>query len=324
MACSELVSRPERSARDKLLIAARVLLVALGAATLLALAARLGWPFELFVHFRIQYAAAGLVLAAVMLAMGRPGASLLAIMIAAFNALPVMQRVEAGQSGLECVGPRFTVVTANVQYVNTDHGRFLRWLATHPSDLVVVQELTSAWARDLSRLPAYPYRAMLPREDAYGIGVLSRWPLGPVGPEDFAGDGLPSLAGGVQVADRPVRFVALHTRWPVTPGLAHERDVSLEAAARSIAAGAGPAVALGDLNATPWSPAYATFLRTSGMRDAANGSRWQPTWLAGFWPLALRIDHVFVSPGLCVEDTHIGPAVGSDHRPLVARLRFAG
>ncbi len=318
------MSRPERSARDNFLIAARVLLVALCAATLLALAAGLGWPFELFVHFRIQYAVAGLALAAAMLATGSPRASLIAILVAAFNALPVLQQVQEGQPGFACVGPQFTVVTANVQYGNVDHSRFLKWLASHPADLVVVQELTSAWARDLSRLPAYPYQAMLPREDAYGIGVLSRWPLDPVEPEDYAGDGLPSLAGHVQIADRPVRFVALHTRWPVTPGLERARNVSLEAAARSIAAGAGPAVVLGDLNATPWSPAYTAFLRTSGMQDAANGSRWQPTWLPGFWPLALRIDHVFVSPGLCSEGTQVGPAVGSDHRPLLARLQFAG
>lgn len=315
--------RPERSEYPKALIAARVLLVALAAATLLALAAGLGWPFELFVHFRIQYAAAGLALAALLLATGSPRASLFAILIAAFNALPVLQHAQAGQSGFACGGPRFTVVTANVQYGNDDRSRFLEWLASNPSDLVVVQELTSAWARDLSRLRAYPYRAMLPREDAYGIGVLSRWPLDSVKPEDFTGDGLPSLAGRVQIPDRSVRFLALHTSWPVTPGLARERDGSLDAAARSIAAGSGPAVVLGDLNATPWSPAYAAFLRTSGMRDAANGSRWQPTWLPGFWPLALRIDHVFVSSGLCAESTQVGPAVGSDHRPLVARLRFA-
>ncbi len=130
-----------------------MLLVALGVATLLALAAGLGWPFELFVHFRIQYAVAGLLLAAAMLATGYPRASLFAILVAAFNALPVLQRAQAGQSGFACVGPRFTVVTANIQYGNDDRSRFLDWLKSNPSDLVVVQELTSAWARDLSRLP---------------------------------------------------------------------------------------------------------------------------------------------------------------------------
>jgi endonuclease/exonuclease/phosphatase (EEP) superfamily protein YafD len=49
---------------------------------------------------------------------------------------------------------------------------------------------------------------------------------------------------------------------------------------------------------------------------------WQPTWMAGFWPLALRIDHVLVSGGLCVEEARIGPDVGSDHRPVISRLKL--
>jgi endonuclease/exonuclease/phosphatase (EEP) superfamily protein YafD len=52
-----------------------------------------------------------------------------------------------------------------------------------------------------------------------------------------------------------------------------------------------------------------------------DGRRWRPTWLAGFWPLALRIDHILVSPGLCVEHAEVGPSIGSDHRPVLARLR---
>jgi endonuclease/exonuclease/phosphatase (EEP) superfamily protein YafD len=45
--------------------------------------------------------------------------------------------------------------------------------------------------------------------------------------------------------------------------------------------------------------------------------------MAGFWPLALRIDHVLVTPDLCVERVEVGPSIGSDHRPVIARLRLA-
>ena len=323
MARSDPASRPERAASRTGSLVLGALPAALGAATAFALVAPLGWPFELFVHFRVQYAAAGLVLAVLLYAAGRPRAALLATVLATFNALPILQRAQAEPSPAACAGPEFTVVNANVRYGNRDRRRFLDWLASHPADLVVVQEVTAAWARDLGRLPAYPHRVLLAREDPYGIGVLSRWPLDPVGPEDFAGDGLPSIAGRVELAGRPLRVLALHTRWPVTPSLARARDRSLAAAAASVASATGPALVLGDLNATPYSPAYAEFLRTSGMRDAADGTRWQPTWMAGFWPLALRIDHVLVSPGLCVESAGVGPAIGSDHRPVVARLRFA-
>jgi endonuclease/exonuclease/phosphatase family metal-dependent hydrolase len=83
-----------------------------------------------------------------------------------------------------------------------------------------------------------------------------------------------------------------------------------------------PVVVLGDLNLSPDSPAFARLLGTSGLRDALQGPRWRPTWMAGFWPLALRIDHVLVNDDLCVEGTAVGGAIGSDHRPVSVRLRL--
>ena len=79
---------------------------------------------------------------------------------------------------------------------------------------------------------------------------------------------------------------------------------------------------LGDLNLTPYSPPFHRLLADGRLRDAMQGRGWQPTWRASFWPLALRIDHVLVSSGVCVEEATVGPAVGSDHRPVLARLRL--
>jgi endonuclease/exonuclease/phosphatase (EEP) superfamily protein YafD len=192
----------------------------------------------------------------------------------------------------------------------------------NPADLVVVQELTPAWADALAALPAYPYREFIGRDDAYGIGLLSRWPLEHVETPDLGADGHPSLTGVVVVDGRRVRFFGLHARWPVLPSLARSRDLALERVASRAGAESLPTVLLGDLNLSPDSPAFTRLLRSSGLRDAMAGSRWQPTWLAGFWPLALRIDHVLVGDGVCIEEGVVGEPFGSDHRPVRARLRL--
>jgi endonuclease/exonuclease/phosphatase (EEP) superfamily protein YafD len=305
---------------------ALVLLVGLAGlvlATALAFAAPLGWPFELFAHFRAQYAVAAALLAMLLLLVRRPGAAAVAGVLAALHALPALQRSVADDPVVACGGPAFTVVTANLQYSNHDTGRFLDWLASNPADLVVLQEVTGVWAGALSQVSGYPQQTLLMREDPYGIGLLSRWPLRSVERRDFAGDGLPSLSGELVVQGQPVRFLALHTHWPVLPGLAASRDRSLDAAAASLHAGDGPAAVLGDLNLTAYSPVFARFLESAGLRDALQEPRWSPTWVAGFWPLALRIDHVLVTPDLCVEHVEVGPSIGSDHRPVIARLRLA-
>jgi endonuclease/exonuclease/phosphatase (EEP) superfamily protein YafD len=292
------------------------------AATVFALLAPLGWPFELFTHFRVQYAAFALVLAPALLWLRHPRTAALAGALALFHALPVAEEALASGSVAACEGPALTVVTANVRYRNGDHQAFVEWLATHPADLVVVQEVTTAWAVELARQPGYPHQKFLVREDPYGIGVLSRWPLDAVTEADLAGDGLPSLVGRMEVRGHSLQFLALHTRWPMTAGLARARDDSLREAAKLIQGRDRPAVALGDLNLTPYSPVFAEFLRQAGLRDGMDGHQWRPTWLAGFWPLALPIDHVLVSPEVCVARAEVGPSIGSDHRPVIAQLRL--
>ncbi len=299
-----------------------LLLLLLAAATGLALLAPLGWPFELFTHFRAQYAAAALLLVPLLLWMGRPGYAAVAAALALFHALPVVRNALADDSVAQCNGPALTVVTANVRYRNADRRLFLDWLESHPADLVVVQELTAAWAEELTRLAAYPHRELLVREDPYGIGVLSKWPLASTERVDFAGDGLPSLVGRLQIGGEDLTFVGLHTHWPVLPRLARARDESLRGAAKRVRGEPDARIVLGDLNLTAYSPAFARFTREAGLHDAVNGYRWQPTWQAGFWPLALRIDHVLVSAGVCVERVEVGTSIGSDHRPVIARLRL--
>jgi endonuclease/exonuclease/phosphatase (EEP) superfamily protein YafD len=297
-------------------------LVALGAATLLALLAPLGWPFELFVHFRPQYAVAALLVTLVLAGQRRGVAAGVAALLVAWNALPVVQRASADAPPVSCDGPALTVATVNLQYSNLQHDRFLTWLGGHPADVIVVQELTGAWAKALSGSGVHPHRFLLTREDPYGIGVLSRWPLESAGAIDLAGDGLPSLEGIVDIEGRRVRLLGLHTHWPVLPEVARMRDVALGGAASIARDSDLPVILLGDLNLTPDSPEFTRLLEESALRDVVSGRRWRPTWQAGFWPLALRIDHVLVSPQLCVESVEVGPSIGSDHRPVIARLRL--
>lgn len=293
-------------------------------ATALALLAPLGWPFELFSHFRVQYFATALVLAALLAWRRRVGPAAFALAIALWHGLPALSPSSAAAPATSCSGPAVTVATANLQFSNVRPEAFRAWLATRPADLLVIQEVTAAWARELEAQTAYPHRHIVARQDPYGLALLSRWPLESVTQVDLAGDGLPSLAGSIDAGGRRIRFLGLHTHWPVTPALAAARDAALRDAASLARSAELPLVLLGDLNLTPDSPVFHRLLDESGLQDVMRGRGWRPTWRAGFWPLALRIDHVLVSSGLCVEHAEVGPPIGSDHRPVVARLRLRG
>jgi endonuclease/exonuclease/phosphatase (EEP) superfamily protein YafD len=197
------------------------------------------------------------------------------------------------------------------------------WLSRSDADIIALQEVTPQWALALEPLArSYPYRKVMSRDDAYGIALLSRWPLDDVWPVDFADDGLPSLVANVDVHGRRLRVIALHARWPVVPELQVARDRVLQRAAALALTQPESTILLGDLNLTPYAPAFARLVTESGLRDALDAEAWRPTWQAGFWPLALPIDHVLVPRGSCVTGHVIGPYLGSDHRPLQVTLRL--
>jgi len=291
-------------------------------ASVAAWLAPFGWPFELFSHFRPQLAVAATLLAPALLLVHSPRAALLSAALAVAHFAPGAQRLLADEPAPACGGPALVVVTANVEFNNRDRRQFLAWLAAHPADIVVVQEVTAAWARELSSLADYPHRRIITREDPYGIAVLSRWPFESLEPLDLAGDGMPSLEGIAIVRGERIHVLGVHTRYPILPQLAHARDRALFRVAALARAQAVPTVVAGDLNLGPDSPAFARLLDDSRLSDAFAGRGWHPTWMAGFWPLALRIDYQLVSAALCVEHAEVGPDIGSDHRPVIARLRM--
>ena len=82
-----------------------------------------------------------------------------------------------------------------------------------------------------------------------------------------------------------------------------------------------PVVLIGDLNVTVWSPSYKNTIQRSGLHNARAGFGILPT-LSALSPqtpwLAVPVDHCLVSPDIRVLDFRTGPAIGSDHLPIIA------
>ncbi|MBK7901922.1 MAG: endonuclease/exonuclease/phosphatase family protein [Proteobacteria bacterium] len=307
--------------------AVSIALIGTAAASLAALLAPFGWPFELFTHFRWQVGVAALALLLASLVLRRPWMMVVACVTVVMQWLPgalMSGRASAHEpSALTCRDQQLRVVTANAWFANTDHAALVAWLSRSDADIIALQEITPQWALALEPLArAYPYRKVMARDDPYGIALLSRWPIADVQTMDFSGDGMPSLVANLDVDGRTLRVIALHTRWPVLPDLQVARDRALQQAAALALTQPESTILLGDLNITPYAPAFARLMSESGLQDAFAGEAWRPTWQAGFWPLALPIDHVLVPRRSCVTGHEIGGYVGSDHRPLQVTLRL--
>jgi endonuclease/exonuclease/phosphatase (EEP) superfamily protein YafD len=106
------------------------------------------------------------------------------------------------------------------------------------------------------------------------------------------------------------------------PELMSRRDLAVSRLAQEIRQHPGPWIAGGDFNLTPYSPVFRVLLEESGLQETRSRGAWAPSWLADFWPLAMRIDHVLVTRELCSEPSEVGPEIGSDHRPVRVRLHL--
>lgn len=212
--------------------------------------------------------------------------------------------------------PELTVVVANVRAGNHDPRPLLDWLATAPADVVILLELSPAYADALAKdAPDYPHRELLPDDSPFGIGLLSRRPL--AGFETHASaDDIPFLLAMLDTPQGQARLIAVHPMPPLQPHWRRERDLLLDVAARD--SRELPTLVVGDLNASPWS----TALLSPRTRNLRRTTGLAPTWrpFGGRW-FGLPIDHVLASPHWQRAHAERGPDIGSDHLPVRVALR---
>jgi endonuclease/exonuclease/phosphatase (EEP) superfamily protein YafD len=222
-------------------------------------------------------------------------------------------------------GPALDIVSANVLMVNPDPVALLDELFSGDPDLVVLQEYSPRFAALAGPWrQTHPYVLERPEEHSFGWAVFSRWPMDDVEESDLAG--VPLVAFTVKVDGRPVRVYAVHTLPPIHDAQTRRWQAQLAALAERAAAEPGPLVIAGDLNATRHHPSFRRLLEASGLCDAHAevGRAAATTWPNGRFPFPpLRLDHLLLGGDVAAEEVLEGSGIGSDHRPVRARLRLS-
>jgi len=292
-----------------------------GAATLVGLLDSYVWVFELADVFRVQYVvvlAAAAVAAAVL---RRPRLATLAVALAAINVAAVgVPLAGSATAAPPAATGSLRVVVANVEVGNRDFAAVERLVAETKPDLLGIVELTPGMTRHLRRaLPEYKVHVLSPRDDAYGIGVLSRVPLQSARVVRLPrADGPPTIVVRAPIGGTSMTVVVTHVHTPFA-GSIHVRQLQALAEARS---GWGERVAVcGDFNTPPWSGPVREFVSETGLHDLYADRAWRgyswPTWN---WALRVPLDNCFAGRDVVVRSHHDGPDVGSDHFPLVVDL----
>ncbi|HUL80982.1 MAG TPA: endonuclease/exonuclease/phosphatase family protein [Gammaproteobacteria bacterium] len=292
-------------------------------ASLMPLAARLGWAFDLATHFRVQYVVLDALLAVALAAFRMPVRSTLLAGCAVLSAWPLLPYVAfAGKPAAAVSGPTIKLLSANVLYRNHSATRLLEIVRRESPDVVVLIEYTPEWAQMVDELRAnYPHRLEGPGSGAFGIALFSRFELESAAPFDL-GD-TSEIEARVRTPRGALTLFAVHLRSPTTPWRGQMRNRQLDELATRVARASGPVAVIGDFNATPYSPIFSAWLARTGLTDTRRGRTLSPSWPTMLPIVAIPIDHCAVSKDVTIVAHRSLPAFGSDHYPILAELALA-
>ncbi|MEM9564395.1 MAG: endonuclease/exonuclease/phosphatase family protein [Actinomycetota bacterium] len=283
------------------------------------------WPFDLLAHFRVQYA--GLLVLAVVAALLLRGwltALGLGLLLVA-HLVPLRPLVFAGDEPVGD-GPTMRAVHINVLTSNTRVADTAAWLAEQDADVVVAQETDRRWVTGLDagldglvRLPTETIRS-----DNFGLVVYVRDGIEVVSVQVVDPDRTPAIVAELALPDgRTTVVYAVHTLPPVGADNVEWANEQLERVAGTVNGHDGPALVVGDLNATRWGDSYQRLRSRVELVDSADGRGLQGTWPSPLWFTGMiGIDHVLVTPDVRVDDRFVGPDLGSDHRAVVVDVTF--
>ncbi len=131
----------------------------LALAALGAMLARVGWPFELFSHFRAQYAAGAITVAALSAATGDWITGVAGLSVALWAMFGIITHRPAPMDATLHANPGLTVAWANVWKKPGALERTVAWAADRAADVILLGEFPSQ--RDVADgFPGdYPHRA---------------------------------------------------------------------------------------------------------------------------------------------------------------------
>lgn len=278
------------------------------------------WALNVLSHFRLQYFICLSVAVIALLILRMRWAALASAIFAAVNLLVVLP-LFFGKLDSTDSGQPVRVMLVNVNRWNSRADLVEECVREMNPDILVLQEVHAEWLNRLGQLSeTYPYRKACPREDCFGMAMLSKSPLKDAAIEYLGTAGVPSVSAEVDIRGRSLFILGTHPLPPGSAEYARHRNEQLAAIPGFLKPIKLPVVLLGDLNASPWCPYFRKLLKDTGLVDSGRGYGIRPTWPSHNPLLRIPIDHCLVSPGIAVAHRQVGQYIGSDHYPLIVDL----
>jgi len=222
-------------------------------------------------------------------------------------------------------GQPVRVMSVNLLMANEETDGIIAEILAAKPDVLFLQEYTPAWHQAMQRRLAgdYPYESHVARDDSFGIALYSRTP--------FAGEvdnrfrlglsGVDQQRAEIDLNGRRYALYHIHLLPPRSLDYYMDQRVQFADLFDAITAEKLPYVVCGDFNFSETTPQHRQLI-AAGVGEAhaqsatGRGATWPVNGVMRYIVPGIRIDHVYLGPGLHAIDCRTGTGRGSDHRPV--------
>lgn len=253
-------------------------------------------------------------------------AVLQAVYIGKFTPIWSKQSVDADADLRADVDRHISILSANVKKSNRDYDKLIALIHARSPDIVLAIEVDQDWI-DALKEPfgeIYPHWVDVPKDNGYGISVMSHLKLSQTEVRELITEGVPSVRTIVHMRnDDKMRLYVVHPEPPVIDHDTIGRDSEIALIGIETDDDNLPSVVAGDLNDVAWSTTTRRFQRLSGLLDPRVGRGFYNTFSA-LWPvMRWPLDHLFHDPQFRLLEMSRLDKIGSDHFPMWFVLALA-
>lgn len=295
--------------------------------TVAAFFGRWVWWLDVLANFRAQYVVVLALLGLIIMMSKWKKSGYVVLGTALLNFLVVLPLYVGSPAEERLEAPDIRVMSFNLLSTNSEYSEVIDYISSADPDMVLLHEASRPWEVAIENSDL-DYEVIRPRSDdlIFGTLVLVRGSDVTAISHGFAA-GAPRA---VSVRFTPpgwtetVSVLATHPLAPTDAERADLRDAQLGYAGAWAAEQTGPFLVVGDFNATPWSWPFRRLMDQADLVNSQKGFGLQPTFpTQSNLLIRVPIDHLVHSPALEVTGRHLGPAMGSDHFPIVVDLQRA-
>lgn len=295
----------------------------------------LGWNLylEILSHFQIQYFIVSLLILFCLVLTHHRKLIIISLFLLALNLPKILPWYWPPSAFFNHKNADLKVLVANVHNKNNNYDQVLSLVQKEDPDLAIFIEVREEWIKQLDSLKnILPYSFAQANPYDSGLVVYSNQPL--INPQvNFLGtENRASIISTLIVNKQLISLIAIHPPPPVKLVWFHLRNLQLDKISQYIQTLENPVLLVGDLNTTMWSPYYQQLIKKTSLKNTRQGWGILPSWptqsnLSPFpsWAsrlLSIPIDHCLISREFQVIDTYTGSYIGSDHLPLITKLRI--